>query len=262
MGFRALTVIALLALLVTAQAAPAAPRHDNSAALITGEFADSCRDFAAHSSKDISHVEVHHADGRVVKQETINGPDYWLDGAAGGEIEFAILKSGTTRERFDCVQTNSPPTSLLGIKTPPVDQTLEHCYVFFDGTACEQSAPRTAWSSVSDITNDQGSLLTWGCGAFGGSSLCSFTFSFRGTSSSDPDNDIASWSIDFGDGTSASGNWSTDPPTEVAHDYAFSNCVGFGTSAGLCPVTLTVTDFAGQSDFDTMVMAQVDQTPD
>ena len=61
-----------------------------------------------------------------------------------------------------------------------------------------------------------------------------FTISFRGTSSSDPDNDIASWSIDFGDGTSASGSWSTDPPTEVV----------------------------GQSDSDTMVMVFIDRTPD
>jgi hypothetical protein len=88
--------------------------------------------------------------------------------------------------------------------------------------------------------------------------------SFRGTSSSDPDNDIASWSIDFGDGTSASGSWSTDPPTEVTHAYStfFSDCFGFGTFSGVCPVTLTVTDAAGQSDSDTMVMAFVDQTPD
>jgi hypothetical protein len=39
----------------------------------------------------------------------------------------------------------------------------------------------------------------------------------------------------------------------------FSGCVGFSS---LCPVTLTVTDSAGQSDSDTLLMAFVDQTPD
>jgi PKD repeat protein len=74
----------------------------------------------------------------------------------------------------------------------------------------------------------------------------------QGTSSSDPDNDIASWSLDFGDGASASGSWSTNPPTEVTHAYL----------PGQYAVTLTVTDSAGRSDSDAMLMAFVDQTPD
>ena len=274
-GFGALAFV-LVATLAWAGAA-GAEASGNSAATITSSFSDACRDFTAHASKvgsqhgkDISHVEIHHADGRVVKDETIGRPDYSLDGAAGGEIDFAIVKSGTTSERFDCVQQNSAPTALLEIKTPPVDQTIEHCFDFsFGGLACQHAAPRTDWTRATQIPDDGGSdsgLLHWICGALGESSPCSFSFavSFRGTSSSDPDNDIASWSIDFGDGTSASGNWSADPPTEVSHDYPFGNCVGTDTFPfpSTCPITLTITDSAGQSDSDTIVMTALDLTPD
>lgn len=256
----------LTATLAWSAAALAESGGGNGTATISGSLSDGCRDFAAHSSKDISHVELYHADGRVLKDETLNRPDYSIDGAAGDEIEFAIVKSGTTSERFDCVQPSGPPTALLEIKTPPVDQTLEHCYGFWaGGLACEQSAMRTDWTSKSQIPDDGGSdsgLFEWVCGALSDRSQCSFTISFRGTSSSDPDNDIASWSIDFGDGTSASGNWSTNPPTEIAHDYSFFNCVGFGIFTSVCPVTLTVTDSAGQSDSETMPMGFLDQTPD
>ena len=40
------------------------------------------------------------------------------------------------------------------------------------------------------------------CGQKDFYSLCQVTYTYRGTSSTDPDNDIVSWSIDFGDGTS------------------------------------------------------------
>lgn len=92
----AVALIATLAALVAADAAGAS----NSAATITASFGDSCTDFDAHSSKDISHVEIHYADGEVVKDEAIDGPDFSIDG--GETVEFAIVKSGTTAERFDC----------------------------------------------------------------------------------------------------------------------------------------------------------------
>ena len=57
------------------------------------------------------------------------------------------------------------------------------------------------------------------CGQMDGYSLCRVTYTFRGTSSTDPDNDIVSWSLDFGDGTSVAGDWATNPPTEVSHEY-------------------------------------------
>ena len=270
-GVLALVLVATLAWVGAADA----KRSSRGPAMIAGSFSDGCRDFTVHATKlylhrdkDISYVEIHYADGRIVKDETVGSPDYSRDGAAGDEIHFAIVKSGTTRERFDCVQENGPPTARLELKTPPVDATLAHCYDFFaGGLACEQSAARTDWTSTAQIPDDGGSesgFFHWGCGALSHPSLCSFTISFRGTSSSDPDNDIASWSIDFGDGTSASGSWSTNPPAEVAHTYSasFSNCVGFGAFARACPVKLTVTDSAGRSDSETMVMVMVDQTPD
>ena len=264
----AVGAVAFVLVATLAWAGDAEAESSSSAATITGSFSDSCRDFTSHATKvgsqqgkDISHVEIHYADGRTVKDETINSPDYSLDGGAGGEIDFAIVKSGTTSERFDCVQENSPPTALLEIKTPPV------CNAFFaGGLACEQSAARTDWTRTTQIPNDGGSesgFFHWGCGGFSDRSLCQFTISFRGTSSSDPDNDIVSWSIDFGDGTSGSGSWSTDPPIEVAHGYTGFSCVGFGTFGdNVCPVTLMVTDSVGQSDSDTMVMGFVDQSPD
>jgi hypothetical protein len=49
----------------------------------------------------------------------------------------------------------------------------------------------------------------------------------------------------------------------VSHDYSArgSNCV-FNGRSGLCGITLTVTDSAGQSDSDAIVIAFVDQSPD
>jgi hypothetical protein len=260
----------LLATLVWSGAAVAEP-SPASRATITGSFSDGCRDFTSRATKlgsqegkDISYVELHYADGRVVKDEIINSPDYALDGAAGDEIDFAIVKSGTTTEPFDCVLDNRPPTALLEIKTPPIDQIIGHCWEF-DGTTCDQFASRTVWSSISELTNDHGSWITWGCGGFSDPSLCSYAFDFRGTSSSDPDNDITSWSLDFGDGTSASGSWTADPPADIAHVYDGASPPPDGSCgpvAYFVCVTLTVSDAAGQSDSDTIPMGFIDQSPD
>jgi PKD domain len=120
--------------------------------------------------------------------------------------------------------------------------------------------PRTVWTRKTDIPDDGGSQsgwLSWGCGSLSDYSGCSWTFSFRGTGSSDPDADIASWSLDFGDGTSVSGSWGTAPPTEVEHEYSRDQAY-----LGRVVLTLTVTDSAGQSDSDVIVMVFIDQSPD
>jgi hypothetical protein len=75
-------------------------------------------------------------------------------------------------------------------------------------------------------------------------SACRVTYTFRGTSSTDPDNDITSWSLDFGDGTSLAGDWTTNPPTEISHEYLDWHC----PTCSREPATLTVTDSAGQTD--------------
>jgi hypothetical protein len=259
-----LTLVTLFVSVATAPEALAGRRGRRSAATITASFADSCRDFATHSSKDISHVEVHYADGRVVKDEHICGHDYTVDGGPGDEIESAIVKSGTTTEQFDCEQSNRAPTARLEVQTPPVDQTLENCHDF-DGLLCEQSSPRTAWTHESQIPDLGNGVLLWGCGGLSDRSLCSFTIRFRGIGSSDPDGDITSWSLDFGDGTSASGDWSTSPPREVAHAYspvAGGVFCGGNPSGTHCVVTLTVTDSAGQTHSESMVMVFLDQSPD
>jgi PKD domain len=257
-------LVGILACLVAAPDAGATPGGRNSAATITASFADSCRDLAAHSSKDISYVDVQYVDGRRVKDESTHSHDYAMDGDTGDEIEFAIVKSGTTTEQFDCVQSNTAPAARLEIKTP-------ECFDFFaGGLACEQSSPRTVWTSASQVPDTGGSdsgLFHWLCGFASDPSLCSWTLSFRGTGSSDPDGDITSWSLDFGDGTSANGSWGTAPPAEVTHEYlrdvhgetACNGVVNGATS--VCVVILTVTDSAGQSDSDVMAVVFLDVSP-
>jgi hypothetical protein len=264
--------VAILASLLGAPAAAlAVPGGGKSGATITGSFADSCRAFVAHSSKDISHVEVHYVDGRVVKDESSRNPDHAIDGAAGDEIYFAIVKSGTTSEQFDCQQSNRAPTARLEIQTPPFGD-MAGCYDFWaGGLACEQSSPRPVWTGTSAIPDDGGSqsgILTWSCGGLTPHSECLWTMTFRVTGSSDPDGDIASWSLDFGDGTSVSGSWGTAPPAEVAHEFVRDasgnfSCTGVVSStSGVCIVTLTVTDSAGQSHSEAMPIVFVDHTPD
>ncbi|MFB9726361.1 choice-of-anchor P family protein [Haloechinothrix salitolerans] len=76
--------------------------------MITGQFSDECRDFEADvekpdgKPKDISYVELHYADGRVVKDEDVNSPHYEIDEGPGDEKTHVFVKSGTTTERFDC----------------------------------------------------------------------------------------------------------------------------------------------------------------
>ena len=65
--------------------------------------------------------------------------------------------------------------------------------------------------------------------------------------------DIQSWSLDFGDGTSISGDWATNPPSEISHEF-FTHCP---TCSGGALVTLTVTDSAGQSDSDAQFVQHV-----
>ena len=225
----------------------------NSAADIVASFSSSCRGFAAHSSKDISHVVLHYADGRAVKHENVGGPDYAVEGGTGDALEFAIVKSGITRQLFECTAQSSPPVARLEILTP-AGNGLDGCFDFNNAARdvhCEQSTPRATWTPASRVP--EGGHLTWICGGASDPSQCSFTITFRGIASSDPDGDIVSWSLDFGDGTSVSGSWGVDPPAEVAHTY--SRDLG-----GV--ITLTVTDAAGQSGSESMRMAFLDTGPD
>jgi hypothetical protein len=244
--------VAMLAGLALSSAVLAAP-GGNSSATISAAFANSCRGFTAHSSKDISHVVLHYADGRDVKHENVGGPDYAIEGGTGDALEFAIVKSAITRQLFECTAQSSPPVARLEILTPAGDG-LDGCFDFGNlrgDVHCEQSTPRVAWTPASRVP--EGGFLTWICGGASDPSQCSFTITFRGIASSDPDGDIVSWSLDFGDGTSVSGSWGVDPPAEVAHTY--SRDLG-----GV--ITLTVTDAAGQSGSESMRMAFLDTGPD
>jgi PKD domain len=238
------TVLAALSLglaagLALAAVAAACPDPGHGAATITGSFSDGCRDFAARSRKDISYVELHYVDGRVVKRERINRRHYSIDGGAGDELDFAVVKSGTTKTTFACPRTNGPPSANLEILGP--------CDVLGDGTlSCDADQPRSGW-----IWSRPGNgLVFWGCND---DQFCSGRPTdpgFRGIGSTDPDGDIVSWSLDFGDGAVTGGSWTADPPAEVVHAYP-----PFPEAFAIRPtVTLTVTDSAGQSDSDAMTL--------
>lgn len=153
-----------------------------------------------------------------------------------------MVKSGTTRQAFTCQRTNNPPTAILEILTPP----LEDCMWFPwpEHPTCMAAEPRTTWSTL------PGSEIAFIFIA----PYPPATFSFRGTGSSDPDDDLATWSIDFGDGTSTSGSWATEPPTDVSHTFP-----SFATNA---TVTLLVTDAGGASDSSSITFFNFDGTPD
>src|SRR5688500_5894275 len=92
-------------------------RPGDSDASIAGSVSDSCRNFESTSTKDISHVEIHYADGRVIKDESNRTHNFSFDGSAGDEIDYAIVKSGTTNEQFPC-QGDRMPVALMEINTP------------------------------------------------------------------------------------------------------------------------------------------------
>jgi hypothetical protein len=154
-----------------------------------------------------------------------------------------------------CESVGRPPTAILEIKTP------DNCGTRDDGAvACDGTLARTSWTHSTvpslpfgivtffcDWPDDQSCVdHVMPCGQKDGYSLCQVTYRFRGTSSTDPDSDIVSWTLDFGDGTSVSGDWKTNPPTEVAHEYQIHHC----PTCTREPATLTVTDATGQSDSD------------
>ena len=77
------------------------------------------------------------------------------------------------------------------------------------------------------------------------------TVTFDGSGSSDPDGSIASWSLNFGDGSSTSGNGAV--PSSIPHKY---------TSACNCTASLTVTDNQGvQSGAATVAIKVGNSTP-
>jgi hypothetical protein len=148
----ALSVVCAAALALAAVAVAACPSPGNGGATITGSFSDGCRDFAARSSKDISYIELHYVDGRVVKRERINRRHYAIDGGAGDELDFAVVKSGTTKTTFACPRTNSPPTAMLEIFGP--------CNALGDGTlTCDADTPRSVWS----WSRPGNGFVFWGC---------------------------------------------------------------------------------------------------
>ena len=231
--------LGLLAILVVGANSAVPAAHALPTAEITGEFGDSCRDFAARSSKEISHVAITYADGRVVKDEAIASRAYALDGGVGDEIDSVVVKSATTTAPFTCDDVgDAPPEAVLELQVTSTcgvvreDPPLMHC-------PTADTEARTEWTS---FDGSVGWLLGDLC--VNDPSLCRFTL--RGTGSSDPDGDLMGWSVDFGDGTSATGDFATTPPTGLV--LALSGCNQAST------VTLTVSDSGGRTDSDSMLV--------
>lgn len=254
---RARTAVAAVGALVAVPAlvlVPTTPAAGSPYATIAGTFGDDCRDFGAQSSKDISHVELRYVDGRVAKDETTTTPHFAIDGDAGDEIAVAVVKSGRTTETFTCGpgDRDHPPSAVLEIRLSPncqqpytsdLGETFHWCA---DGLS---NAQRTVWVDPGDVP------IAIGC--LPGASEC-LTLTLRGTGSTDPDGDLATWSIDFGDGTVVAGDWSTTPPAGVDHEYlSYPWC-----ASTYCPISLTVTDAGGRSATDSVHLAFYDNSPD
>ena len=235
---------AVAVLLATALSPTAA--HAIPGAVISGSFGDSCRDFAAQSSKDISHVVLSYADGRTVKDEGVGSRDFATDGGVGDELATVTVKAGTTSQSFVC-QSSRPPVAVLEVRLEPTAcvhhvESSGYAYLW-----CPAGAPNEYRREFVDT----GGLDVWfNCDLTGGGEGCR-TFSVRGTSSTDPDDDITGWSIDFCGEAVVTGAWVTSPPVEVTH-----------LNSGFCEVTLTVTDATGNTDTARVGVGIVDGTPD
>ena len=155
--------------------------------------------------------------------------------------------------------TNSPPTAILEVKTPA-------CATWPDGlVGCDGRIARTTWTRSIVPSLGSGSSGSSAAGPTISPASTTSCPAARRTSTRSarsptpsaaraapiPTTTSSSWSIDFGDGTSASGDWATNPPTEVSHEYLIHHC----PTCARAPATLTVTDSAGQSDSD----AQLDR---
>jgi hypothetical protein len=208
---------------VIAATTPAGHAAADSGAEITASFADACRDVAVHASKDISHVVIRYADGRVVKDETINHPDYSRDGGPGDEVTSVSVKSSTTVETFECRSMGSPPAALLEWRI---------CQL---GIACRDWTAIDSDGNVGFIGHYQNPVP------------------LRGVNSGDADGDLVSWSMSFGDGSPpVNGDWASAPSAEVEHLFPL----------GCWNVTLTVTDATGLTGTDLLVVCVIDQNPD
>lgn len=82
--------------------------------------------------------------------------------------------------------------------------------------------------------------------------------SFRGSNSTDSDNDNTTWTVDFDDSTIGSGDWNTAPLADVTHEYDQRSVT---CSGGVCNVTLAVTDSGGRTHTDTVTSSSSTRPP-
>jgi hypothetical protein len=191
-----------------------------------------------------------------VNRQTVTGgviTQRALEVSAPGASQVVLAEAVAGAER--CTEPK-PPTAVLEVKVP-----FGRCGAFDDGLlACDGDAARNAWAHpflpslgygivrfLCGWPDDQACVdAVMPCGQKDNYSLCEVTYTYRGTSSTDPDDDIVSWTLDFGDGTSTSGNWATNPPTEVSHTFLDHHC----PTCQRDPANLTVTDSSGFTHSD------------
>ncbi len=182
--------------------------------------------------------------GGVITQRALE-----LRGPGGASVVLAEAVAGVER----CEQPDGPPTAVLELETAPIspdeDGPAGSCYAGqHPDLFCFYEDPRSVWTRFTTGTVYFGFCADNQCQPDD-----TFSFSFRGTISTDPGDDIASWSIDFGDGTSTGiQDWATAPPTTITHAYDLNDF-----NDNFVVVTLTVTDAAGESDSEAMPLALI-----
>jgi hypothetical protein len=150
---------------------------------------------------------------------------------AAGPAHLVVGEASAGVER--CVQ-RQPTAAHLAIKTP------QNCFQFPDEFfSCSAAEPRTLWRT---LTNGMAFACDAGQPPGTDFDTCPNTIAYRGTGTT---GDILSWTLDFGDGTSAGGSWTTNPPSEVTHLYPHP-------FTDVWTVTLTVIDSQGQTSTDSL----------
>jgi hypothetical protein len=129
-------------------------------------------------------------------------------------------------------------------------------YAAKGGTLSTSSTPQnrapTAVLEIGSTETSQNPLNP--CGGFTTNDVIGFAsfYCFRGTNSSDPDGNITSWTLDFGDGSPVSeGSW---PMPNQTHVYAQS------AASAAYSVTLTITDAGGLTSSDSSEITVVSVT--
>ena len=156
-----------------------------------------------------------------------------LDGTGSGDPDLDTLSFAWTQIGGPAVTLANPTAATTTFTTTVAGLRTFHLAVddLDGGTATDDVAVDVRnMAPVADLTAD---LL---------SALIGQAITFDGSASTDPDGTIASWTLAFGDGNSATGSGT---PTTLPHAYA---------APGTYVPTINVTDDEGASDIATLIV--------